>query len=252
MFVQIPGGAHLRSRRSGDLRRADAVRLPAAAPHRGLRTAPLLAASIFLDVLNVFLVFLSVFGRDEWRGQGHDQWLPRVRRIPVIARAESTFTSQRQSNRRAMSPLGALARGATTSALGTLAMDSLWYRRCKREGGESGFGAWEFSAGLDSWDAAPAPARAASASPKFCTAASFHRRPRGCSTTSRTGRSKGDLSSRASSSPRTRTSRRSRTSSHGDRPLPFADPGQDHSCGRLSFASSYEPVGGFGSGLYTR
>ena len=29
-----------------------------------IRTAPLLAASIFLDVLNVFLLFLSIFGRD--------------------------------------------------------------------------------------------------------------------------------------------------------------------------------------------
>ena len=29
-----------------------------------IRTAPLLAASIFLDVLNVFLLFLSLFGRD--------------------------------------------------------------------------------------------------------------------------------------------------------------------------------------------
>jgi FtsH-binding integral membrane protein len=30
-----------------------------------IRTAPLLAASIFLDVLNVFLLFLSIFGRDD-------------------------------------------------------------------------------------------------------------------------------------------------------------------------------------------
>jgi uncharacterized protein len=29
-----------------------------------IRTAPLLAASIFLDILNVFLLFLSLFGRD--------------------------------------------------------------------------------------------------------------------------------------------------------------------------------------------
>jgi modulator of FtsH protease len=27
-----------------------------------IRTAPLLAASIFLDILNVFLFFLSIFG----------------------------------------------------------------------------------------------------------------------------------------------------------------------------------------------
>ena len=30
---------------------------------RDIRVAPLLAASIFLDVLNVFLLFLSIFGR---------------------------------------------------------------------------------------------------------------------------------------------------------------------------------------------
>ena len=29
-----------------------------------LRTAPLIAASIFLDILNVFLFFLTLFGRD--------------------------------------------------------------------------------------------------------------------------------------------------------------------------------------------
>ena len=30
-----------------------------------IRTAPLLAASIFLDVLNVFLIFLSLFSESE-------------------------------------------------------------------------------------------------------------------------------------------------------------------------------------------
>jgi FtsH-binding integral membrane protein len=32
---------------------------------KDIRTAPLLAASIFLDVLNVFLLFLSIFGGDD-------------------------------------------------------------------------------------------------------------------------------------------------------------------------------------------
>jgi modulator of FtsH protease len=31
---------------------------------KDIRTAPLLAASIFLDILNVFLLLLSIFGRD--------------------------------------------------------------------------------------------------------------------------------------------------------------------------------------------
>ena len=30
-----------------------------------IRTAPLLAASIFLDILNVFLLFLSIFGQND-------------------------------------------------------------------------------------------------------------------------------------------------------------------------------------------
>jgi FtsH-binding integral membrane protein len=32
---------------------------------KDIRTAPLLAASIFLDVLNVFLLFVSLFGRQD-------------------------------------------------------------------------------------------------------------------------------------------------------------------------------------------
>src|SRR5881227_2987852 len=51
------------------------------------------------------------------------------------------------------------ARGVAASALGTLAMDLFLYRRYKREGGETGFGAWESSAGIDSWADAPAPAK---------------------------------------------------------------------------------------------
>jgi hypothetical protein len=53
----------------------------------------------------------------------------------------------------------AAARGVAASALGTLAMDLFLYRRYRREGGESGFGAWESSSGLESWDDAPAPAK---------------------------------------------------------------------------------------------
>ena len=58
-----------------------------------------------------------------------------------------------------MSPLGALTRGLTASALGTLAMDSFLYRRYKREGGKKGFRSWELTEGLESWDDAPAPAK---------------------------------------------------------------------------------------------
>ena len=58
-----------------------------------------------------------------------------------------------------LTPLGAVARGLVAGAVGTLAMDGLWFARYKRAGGESGFGAWEFSSGLRGWEDAPAPAQ---------------------------------------------------------------------------------------------
>ena len=58
-----------------------------------------------------------------------------------------------------MRPLDAAVRGVAAAALGTLTMDVFLYRRYRREGGESGFGAWESSAGLETWDDAPAPAK---------------------------------------------------------------------------------------------
>jgi hypothetical protein len=53
---------------------------------------------------------------------------------------------------------GSIVRGVEASALGTLAMDTLLYRRYRRDGGETGFLAWESSDGVDGWDQAPAPA----------------------------------------------------------------------------------------------
>ncbi len=38
-------------------------------------------------------------------------------------------------------------------------MDTFLFRRYRRSGGESSFGSWEFSAGLQNWDHAPAPAQ---------------------------------------------------------------------------------------------
>jgi hypothetical protein len=49
--------------------------------------------------------------------------------------------------------------GAVAGALGTVAMDCLWYARYRRGGGDGGFVDWETSAGLDSWQNAPAPAQ---------------------------------------------------------------------------------------------
>jgi hypothetical protein len=57
-----------------------------------------------------------------------------------------------------VTPLGAIARGLAAGAVGTLAMDLLWFVRDRRGGGESGFAAWEFSSGIESWEGAPAPA----------------------------------------------------------------------------------------------
>jgi len=66
VFVQIPGGALIYAIAGlvifAGLTLFDFQRLRQA---KDIRTAPLLAASIFLDVLNVFLLFLSIFGRDE-------------------------------------------------------------------------------------------------------------------------------------------------------------------------------------------
>jgi modulator of FtsH protease len=65
IFVQIPGGALIYAIAGlvifAGLTLFDFQRLRQT---EDIRTAPLLAASIFLDVLNVFLLFLSIFGRD--------------------------------------------------------------------------------------------------------------------------------------------------------------------------------------------
>lgn len=58
-----------------------------------------------------------------------------------------------------MTPLGALVGGGVAGAVGTLAMDLVWYARYRREGGQSGFVDWESSAGLDGRNDAPAPAQ---------------------------------------------------------------------------------------------
>lgn len=59
----------------------------------------------------------------------------------------------------APNPLGPVAAGALAGAAGTLAMDLLWYRRYRRQGGDPGFKAWEFSTGTKGFDEAGAPAQ---------------------------------------------------------------------------------------------
>jgi hypothetical protein len=58
-----------------------------------------------------------------------------------------------------MPVLSSLLRGLDAGAVGTLAMDTLLYRRYRSRGGDSPFLAWESSEGVDSWERAPAPAR---------------------------------------------------------------------------------------------
>ncbi|HEX4734795.1 MAG TPA: DUF1440 domain-containing protein [Thermoleophilaceae bacterium] len=55
-------------------------------------------------------------------------------------------------------PLAAVGRGLIAGAVGTLAMDTLLFARYRRGGGTTGARDWEFSAGVSSWDDAPAPA----------------------------------------------------------------------------------------------
>jgi hypothetical protein len=55
-------------------------------------------------------------------------------------------------------PLAAILRGLAAGTVGTAAMDVYLYARYRQGGGKSRFADWESSAGLESWDDAPAPA----------------------------------------------------------------------------------------------
>jgi hypothetical protein len=57
-----------------------------------------------------------------------------------------------------LSPLGAVVRGALAGAVGTVALDACNYAQYRAGGGTDAPLDWEFSAGLDSWEKAPAPA----------------------------------------------------------------------------------------------
>jgi len=60
---------------------------------------------------------------------------------------------------RGATPVAAIVRGALAGVAGTVAMDLLLFARYKRGGGSDTFAAWEFSADVDTWDQAPAPAQ---------------------------------------------------------------------------------------------
>ncbi len=58
-----------------------------------------------------------------------------------------------------LSPIGAVVRGAVAGAVGTVCLDAANYAQYRAGGGTDDPLTWEFSAGLDSWEKAPAPAQ---------------------------------------------------------------------------------------------
>ena len=56
------------------------------------------------------------------------------------------------------SPIASITGGLIAGAIGTLAMDALWYRRYRADGGTDSFASWEFS-DADSFSDAGAPAQ---------------------------------------------------------------------------------------------
>jgi Protein of unknown function (DUF1440) len=57
-----------------------------------------------------------------------------------------------------MIPAGAVVRGLAAGAIGTAAMDTFLFARYRRNGGDSSAWEWESSAGVTTWEEAPAPA----------------------------------------------------------------------------------------------
>ena len=76
----------------------------------------------------------------------------------VVTRERSSVGGVARAAPRGATTTRALGCGLLAGALGTAAMDVLLYRRYRQAGGEEGFGDWESSADVTSWEAAPAPA----------------------------------------------------------------------------------------------
>ena len=62
------------------------------------------------------------------------------------------------TKRPVITPVGAVVRGIVAGAVGTLALDLVGFARYRGGGGKGDFTRWEFSADVDSWEQAPAPA----------------------------------------------------------------------------------------------
>lgn len=68
-----------------------------------------------------------------------------------------------------MSLLRLAACGLVAGAVGTLAMDLVWFVRYMRGGGADNFASWELAANVKSWDNASAPARVGKLLYEFAT-----------------------------------------------------------------------------------
>ena len=55
--------------------------------------------------------------------------------------------------------VGTIGSGLLAGVVGTIAMDLLWFRRYKTDGGTAGFATWEFQPSFDGFADAPAPAK---------------------------------------------------------------------------------------------
>ncbi len=67
----------------------------------------------------------------------------------------------RRRRRPGPTPIGTVVRGVLAGAAGTAAMDTAQYAFYRLGGGTSAFLPWETSAGLDTWEGVPAPAKIA-------------------------------------------------------------------------------------------
>jgi hypothetical protein len=85
--------------------------------------------------------------------------LPRPAELRERPTRPPTSRQLRASGNSSATPIGAVARGIAAGAVGTVAMDMLWFTRYRRGGGSSSFADWEFSLSVSDWADAPAPAQ---------------------------------------------------------------------------------------------
>lgn len=77
----------------------------------------------------------------------------------AVRRVWSENASKVRARSPTVTPVGAVGRGLVAGAVGTAAMDTFLFARYRHSGGGSSAEEWESSAGVTSWDKAPAPAQ---------------------------------------------------------------------------------------------